>query len=114
MLLLTPKTGRQVRHDIADYARRSADRTSQIPKAVKAASGAAKDAFSESMTDGPNLPERGLTSRPSGMSSAIPCGERHGAFRLSPSRTFCSWRCAAQRIEMMRCILHCDGMPAGF
>ncbi len=52
-LLLTPKTGREVRDALGDWARTAGDQASHLPGAVAAAydraSRAAKDAFVESL-----------------------------------------------------------------
>jgi gas vesicle protein len=53
-LLLTPKSGRELREGLADYARRGASKTAQLPEAVKQASGAAKEAFNDTMANSPS------------------------------------------------------------
>lgn len=53
-LLLAPKAGRDVRHDIVETAQRGANKARLVPGAVKEASGAAKEAFGEAMSGGAN------------------------------------------------------------
>jgi len=48
-LLLAPKSGREMREEIANSVRRRADATKRIPDAFKEAGGAAKEAFSKAL-----------------------------------------------------------------
>ncbi len=48
-LLTTPKSGRETRELLTDAAQRNAERTKHLPEAVKVASTAAREAFSEVM-----------------------------------------------------------------
>jgi gas vesicle protein len=48
-LLIAPKAGRETREQLADYVRSGKEKTRQLPEAVKAASIAARDAFSEAI-----------------------------------------------------------------
>lgn len=48
-LLTAPKPGRETREQLGGYLHTGKERTKQLPEAVKAASGAAREAFSESM-----------------------------------------------------------------
>jgi gas vesicle protein len=49
-LLTAPKSGRETRKQLRGYAESGVDKGRQLPEAVKAASGAAREAFSESMS----------------------------------------------------------------
>lgn len=50
-LLTAPKSGRETREQFGDYVRTGKEKTRQLPEAVRAASSAAREAFSESMSD---------------------------------------------------------------
>ena len=48
-LLTAPKPGRETREQLGGYLKTGTEKTKQLPSAVRAASGAAREAFSESM-----------------------------------------------------------------
>jgi gas vesicle protein len=50
-LLMAPKAGRETRERLGDYVRTGKEKTVQLPEAVKAASIAAREAFSETMSE---------------------------------------------------------------
>jgi gas vesicle protein len=51
-LLTAPRSGRETREQISDYLEAGKEKTRQLPGAVKAAGGAAREAFTEAMNNG--------------------------------------------------------------
>ena len=49
--LTAPKSGRDTRAQLGDYLHTGREKTLQIPQAVKAASAAVRDAFTETMSE---------------------------------------------------------------
>jgi gas vesicle protein len=50
-LLTAPKSGRETRERVGNLVRSGKDKTMQLPDAVKAATSAAREAFSESINE---------------------------------------------------------------
>lgn len=50
-LLTAPRSGRDTRAQLAGYVHTGRDKSLQLPQAVKAASAAARDAFTETMSE---------------------------------------------------------------
>lgn len=50
-LLTAPRSGRENREQIRGFVKERSDEVARLPKAVKAASGAAKEAFAQSLAE---------------------------------------------------------------